>query len=769
MARRGTEPLLVILGASGAGKSSFLRAGLWPRLARVDREFLPLPVIRPERAVLTGSSGLVASLASAFRQSGDRRNRADLRQALLAADGLAQLVAELRERARKRAGSDLAPTVVLCIDQGEELFSADGRQECEAFLTSLGSALRGQAPLLILLAIRSDTFEQLQQEPALSAIGRELFGLDPLPLAELKSVIEGPAARSTSAGRALRVDPRLTERLVADTTGSDGLPLLAFTLERLLLDHGADGVLSLEDYESLGGVRGAITAAIEVAFAEPNRPPAIPSDGDERDRLLRRAFIPWLAAVDPDTGESRRRVAGEDTLPAETRALVDRLVEARLLVRDRRRVDADGRESSVVEIAHEALLRQWTSLTGWLSEESLALKTLEAVRRAAQDWVAHERRRSWLAHTGERLRDAEALLGRAEFAALLGPDGRDYIQTCAAEERAQLREQERVRQRELSDARRIRRISRILAAAAAVVLAVASIAGVLFIDARQQERAARIASVVRTAQSLVERDPTAAALLLATLPQDLEAEGLASLLTDLSSAPIATILRGHGAPVLSAAFSPDGTRIVTAGTDRTARVWRADGKGDPVVLRGHTDAVWIAAFSPDSKRVVTAGYLKDDTARIWAADGSGEPTVLGGHEQGVTNAVFSPDGTRVATLSGESTLRVWRADGAEAPVVWPPPPPDAGGNPFLNDGPIFSPDGSRLLAGSDSRICVWAIGGTGQPAIWTAAKNGSANRFITAAFRSNDSVIALLDDGTVRIWELADRRKFSSLCRLSAV
>jgi hypothetical protein len=115
---RGVERMFVILAASGAGKSSYLRAGLWPRLAREDRCFIPLPVIRPQNAVLTGSTGLVVSLDQAFRDRKASRPRADIRDALHSPGGLAQLVSELHTVAKKPLGPQSpSPTVLLALDQ----------------------------------------------------------------------------------------------------------------------------------------------------------------------------------------------------------------------------------------------------------------------------------------------------------------------------------------------------------------------------------------------------------------------------------------------------------------------------------------------------------------------------------------------------------------------------------------------------------------------------------------------------------------------------
>src|SRR5262249_46276663 len=138
MRERGIERILVILGASGSGKSSFLRAGLLPRLERDDRHFLPLPVIRPERAVISGSSGLAGSLEAAFRARRVAMSRAEIRQQLAGPDGLTRLLGELQARGRARLEPNaLAPTVVIPIDQGEELFVAEGREEADAFLSLL--------------------------------------------------------------------------------------------------------------------------------------------------------------------------------------------------------------------------------------------------------------------------------------------------------------------------------------------------------------------------------------------------------------------------------------------------------------------------------------------------------------------------------------------------------------------------------------------------------------------------------------------------------
>ena len=119
------------------------------------------------------------------------------------------------------------------------------------------------------------------------------------------------------------------------------------------------------------------------------------------------------------------------------------------------------------------------------------------------------------------------------------------------------------------------------------------------------------------------------------------------------------VLRGHDGSVNSAAFSPDGSRIVTASEDKTARIWDAATGKEIAVLRGHDGAVNSAAFSPDGSRIVTASV--DKTARIWDAATAKEIAVLRGHEDGVSSAAFSPDGSRIVTASDDKTARIWDA------------------------------------------------------------------------------------------------------------
>ncbi len=139
-------------------------------------------------------------------------------------------------------------------------------------------------------------------------------------------------------------------------------------------------ICSSASTRSLGRIRGAIEAAVEEALRKADGNAAIPRDRAARLALLRRGLIPWLAGIDPATGSPRRRVARLAEVPAEARPLIELMVEQRLLATD---VDTATKEVTI-EPAHEALLRQWGALDGWLVEDSADLATVEALRRAAQ-------------------------------------------------------------------------------------------------------------------------------------------------------------------------------------------------------------------------------------------------------------------------------------------------------------------------------------------------------------------------------------------------
>ena len=350
--------------------------------------------------MLSGDNGLLGALQKAL----PGKARAELRKAISA--GAIELQPLIDELAQKSFRDTLAaentrkpPVVIIAVDQAEELFRADGAEESATFLKIVRNlAAQDDLRIIVLFVIRSDSYDRLEHASALEGMAQSTLPLLPLARGNYQVVIEGPLARERAAGHKLAIEPELTERLLEDVEkggAGDALPLLAFALEQLYVEYGQTGVLRLADFTALGSLEGIIAKSVERAFARADGHRGIPQDRVAREALLRRGLVPWLAGIDPDTHGPRRNIALRSDIPFEARELIDLLVDERLLVADM--AMRDGFRVETLEPAHEALLRQWGLLKGWLADDLGRLAVLEGVRRAARDWDANARAEAWLA------------------------------------------------------------------------------------------------------------------------------------------------------------------------------------------------------------------------------------------------------------------------------------------------------------------------------------------------------------------------------------
>jgi WD40 repeat protein len=762
MRRSATKALFVILGPSGCGKSSFLRAGLLPRLRRDDREFLPLPIVRPERAVLSGEHGLAHAIHRLRADLGlSQPTPGEIEQACHAeqVERLRGWLEEARQAARARmldvTAEQPAPTLVLPVDQAEELFNPDAGAEAPRFLALLASLMAHEAGatpgLIVALTIRADRYEPLQIAPQLAGVQRVLFDeLRPMHPAEFKEVITGPADRATQAGQQLTVVAALVDRLLAETEGSaDALPLLALTLELLYRKWGGDGDLTVPEYEQLGGMAQVVQHQVDELLA---------SDPEQRQAeldTLHDAFIPWLATINPGNDQPMRRLARWDDLPAKSHPLIRAMVDKRLLVKDTR----DGQV--VVEVALESLLRQWRELAAWLRDEAQDLKNADNLERDATDWQTSGRDESWLL-AGTRLAEAEALAAQPGFRERLDPT-RDYLQASRNRENDRVEAEERRRQHELQAAREhaaaLRKRSRILVAVLAVTAVIAAVAVALGIQAnRAQEQADKRLREETSLRLVSEAQSMLAGARFGgdvrAYQQLLVGRRMAQMRDDspLVSALVKTVnlikIADAGSRVFGVAISPDGSRIASGGWDETVRVWdAATGKpvGDP--LAGHTGAVWSVAFSPDGTRIASGGW--DKTVRVWdAATGKPVGDPLAGHTGEVHSVAFSPDGTRIASGSGDTTVRVWN------PVTGKPVGDPLAGHTGAVMSVAFSPDGTRIASGDwDNAVRLWDAA-TGKPV--GDPLIGHTVAVAGVAFSPDGTRIASGSwDETVRVWDAA--------------
>ncbi len=457
----GDRRPLVILGASGAGKSSLLKAGIIPRLRRERPAWLPIRAFRPgAEPLLSVAEALQKTLADygqreavgvirdrllATWRSAERRptqsrlpaadkneeakhdgrtlsNGAEARAPELTDAGRAALAAVLEaEGARLRQAANLpTATILISVDQAEEMARADS-ESAEALADYLRTALTSRTSAWQLaFTIRTDSFGELQTHPRFNELEIRSYDLRSIPVFRFTDVVEEPAKRYGVA-----VDIELVDRLMAEAPKEDALPLLAFALQRLWQQYAETGRLTEAHYNNVGGINGLISDAAERAMRGLDENAALPSRSlSERfDRLGAATFVPALAQIN-EQGATIRRVARWRDFEGEARELLDRFEGWRLV-----RKIGEGEEATI-EVAHEALLREWGRLRGWLEPERVRLEMLRTLHADAAAWDRAERDVQLLHHRDVRLREVEALSQRKDYTRQIGDRERAYLSAC---------------------------------------------------------------------------------------------------------------------------------------------------------------------------------------------------------------------------------------------------------------------------------------------------------------------------------------------------
>jgi WD40 repeat protein len=760
------QNFLAVLGASGSGKSSVVRAGLLYELQQGKRrsgteQWEILPIIKPGEHPLH-------SLADAFIEPDVPSKRAErLRKAYVSslqdegAVALAELVADYD-----------ASCVVLVVDQFEEVFTlCQGSEEQEKerqqfFECLLGALEQTEGKLRVVITMRADFYGKcLEQQYAglTEQIKANCVPVTPLNAAELSEAITKPAELV-----GLKVEPELVQRMIADVQGSPGsLPLLEFALTELWeqcreqwqqKQASLTPQLRLTNYEQLGGVKGALEKQANQVYETLSA----------EEKPVAQCIFLELTQLGEGTEDTRRRIWKRDLINEQhseslVNQVIGKLADARLLVTDEiRGADSEQTEDSrirppsppnlggtgftppkigglggqnddvcvspetevVVDVAHEALIRHWARLRQWIEENREAMRIERKVEAAAKEWNSRGRGKpdevAYLLQ-GSRLREAQEYLEKYLHLGHLNQLAQEFIQESQA---AQVR-------LEAEKDEQIRALNQALT------------------ESKLREQAARVLNL------LPFQPLDALVLAIQTMGLNLEQLSEEKILTPVQGSlnevmtrvRVPITLQGHESDVYSVAFSPDGKLIVSGSWDNTVRLWDIQGKRVGQPFQGHEDYVYSVAFSPDGKLIVSGSW--DKTVRLWDIQGNPVGQPFQGHEAWVNSVAFSPDGKLIVSGSYDKTVRLWDIQGN--PV----------GQPFQGHkssvySVAFSPDGKLIVSGSgDNTVRLWDIQGNpvGQPF------QGHKSSVYSVAFSPDGKLIVSGSwDGTVRLWDIQGKR-----------
>lgn len=757
----GRSSFVTVVGASGCGKSSVVRAGLLPALRRNRECIWEITTIVPgDRPMHTLAAALLPLLEPDMTEADRLIESNKLARGLEAGD--LKLRDIVKRALEKQSGTD---RLLIVVDQWEELYTLTSDETVRRrFIDELLDA-SARTPLSVVLTLRGDFVgHALAYRPLSDRMQGAEVNLGPMSRTELVLAIKKPAEKI-----GLYFESGLVERILDDAGQEPGnLPLLEFVLKQLW-DSRSRGELLHAAYEDMGGIQGAVANKADQIYTKLTLP---------EQQAVRRIFLE-LATPAEHGDYTRRRASFAEIGPA-SMPVLERLTEERLLVTS----PASGHNGGSVELAHEALIHNWDKFKVWLDQDREFLLWRKRFTALLDVWHGAGR------HEDRLL--AGALLVEAEKWASERGD------SLSAEERGYVAASVTYRKREQARARRR------LRAFVAVIVGLGVVALLFAINSQRERRRSNAEADHSLALQLAAQSGEmtnvrlADALLLGVAavshqPIDETKDNLFRL---LRAAPVGLMgfQWGHTQAVLTVSFSPDGRSLATGDADGNVFLWNVANRkalGGP--LRGHTGAVWSVAFSPDGKMLATGS--EDKSVILWDVE-SRKPvgTPLKGDMAGIRSVVFAPDGRTLVTI-----------DDAETAIHW-----DVASHQLLAHllersmeevwKIAFTPDGRGLAIGSrELEVVVWDMMGrrpmglplegySGPPwlvafspdgktlatresgnivKLWDAARGkqlgepleGGRAEVSTIAFSPDSNTLAAgSPDGTVLLWSVASRK-----------
>ncbi|WP_318699320.1 MULTISPECIES: WD40 repeat domain-containing protein [unclassified Roseofilum] len=708
-----TERLIPVLGASGSGKSSVVLAGLVPKL--VQDGHWQLTHFRP------GSEpfhSLALSLVPLYTSDETdqiihaRKLSKSLQNGELP---LADVFLKIRQ-------NHLTDQILLIIDQFEELYTLCSKVEIRhQFLDALIADLPGT----VVMTMRADFLgNALSYRPFADVLNRKDYKLGSMNREELTDVIVKPAE-----AQGVGFEAGLIERILDDVNHQPGnLPLLEFALTQLW--HQQRGkTLTHEVYAAIGEVEGALARHADETYGRL-------SEG-EKERV-RQIFVQLV--LPGEGAEDTRRVAVKEQLREQSWSLVKQLADARLVVTSR-----DGQERETVEVVHEALIRNWGELRGWMETDRTFRAWQERLRGAKRQWEATGKdagsllRGAFLAEAQERLEERPQELGaETEFIRL----------SMAEKEREEKEKETRKRQQ-------IRTLGQLVVVSWAALIVTTG----LFFTARYQQKQAELSeadSLARYSLALSNegKDFDAAIALLKANKilekhQSSDPELMAAVTTYVYESRERQRFYGHQGPVYSVSYSPDGKTLASGGSDGKIKLWNLETGAKITTLTGHQKLVSSLSYSPDGKTLASGS--SDGTIKLWDAGTGKELTTLTGDLGSVRSLSYSLDGKTLAsagleaTVSGHSDamIKLWDVETGEALTTLT-------GDRMMSNS--YSPDGKTLASGTyDGTIKLWDAG-TGKELTTLTYSEEPVSRVSYSP--DGKTLVSGSDDGIIKLWDL---------------
>ena len=727
--------LSVVIGASGSGKSSLVRAGLIPALKKgstlLDGTKPPEGSTDWQVHILTPTAHPLEALATELTRDSD-----SVATTARLIDDLAQ---EPRSLALFLARANSKRHIVLVVDQFEELFTLCRDEfEREAFIDNLLNLVSpGQSNTTLIITLRADFYAHLAQYPELrDAVAQQQEYIGPMTAEELRLAIEEPARRGH-----WEFEPGLVDLILRDVGDEPGaLPLLSHALLETWMRR-AGHTLTLKGYADAGGVHGAIAHTAESIYQ--NLSP-------EEQAIARDIFL-RLTELGEGTEDTRRRVAFEELTSAEdtahVRLVLNKLAEARLVTLG----------ENTVEVAHEALIREWPTLREWLNQDREGLRLHRHLTEAAYEWELLGR------DPGALYRGAH--LAQARGWAELHPKGmnageRAFLNASIEQEQHEELEREEARQRELVAAKelaetqrqsawRLRIRNRVITTVGSVAIILALLAGMFGVQSNRnavqaeanfkQAEAQRLALEANRLLSSTGSPEQIALLSLRSMKTQHTPEGDGALAAASRLNYPRQIFVGHSDLAGTVAISPDGKYVVTGSWDKTARLWDARTGKEIRQFIGHTDCVDIVAFSPDGSNILTSGC--GSTTKLWDTTSGAELRQFDG-----AAAAYSTDGKIVLTTV-ENSVSLWDVTSGQKRKEFTTPD-----NAEIYY-PVLSPDGKYLLAGDSAGIAhLWDLQ-TDQEVQQFVGHTGIV--FWVAFSPDGKAILTGSYDTTARLWDIS--------------